>query len=283
MESIKKLVIITFSVFITAIGIYYLWIPLNLAPGGSTGLTVILKAFFPNIPVSAVIGAINIILLILGFILVGREFGGYTIYSSVLLSAFIRLFELIYPVTVPLVDNIFLNLIYGSIFVGAGVGLAFNQNASTGGTDILAKIINKYYHISLSKAVLMTDLLITLVVTIILGLEIGMYSIMGIGISSFVIEKMISGFNSRIEMLIISDHVEEMNTYINKEIGRGTTICNAEGGFSYAPRRVIYTVLSTSEYVKAKNYIKELDPGAFVIINQVNEVLGEGFTYEKFI
>ncbi|MDO5717926.1 MAG: YitT family protein [Tissierellia bacterium] len=283
LSSIKKISLITIGVFIISIGIYYLWIPLKLAPGGTTGLTVIINYFLPGLPISISIGIINIILLLLGFIFIGKEFGGYTIYSSLLISIFIHIFEKFYPITSPIVDNPMLNLIFGGIFVGFGIGLVFNCNASTGGTDIVAKIINKYYHIPLNKAVLFSDLVIAAIATYIVGLEIGMYSILGIMVNSIIIGKVISGFNSRIEMMIISNKFDELNTYLNKEIGRGTTIYRAEGGFSYQERRVIYTVLSKSEYVKAKLYLKELDPGAFVIINNVNEVLGEGFTYEKII
>ncbi|WP_425540215.1 YitT family protein [Microaceticoccus formicicus] len=280
---IKRIALITIAVFVIAIGIYYLWIPLKLAPGGTTGLTVIIKSLFPRLPVSLAIGIINFILLLLGFIFIGKEFGGYTIYSSVMLSFFIRVFEQVYPVSQPVVDNVFLNLIFGGLFVGFGIGIVFNQNASTGGTDIVAMILNKFYHISLSTAVLIADLVITLVATYIVGLEIGMYSILGIMINSLIIGKVISGFNTRIEMMIITSKFDQVNVYLNKEIGRGTTIYHAEGGFSYEPKKVISTVLSKNEYIKAKLYLKEIDPGAFVIINNVNEVVGEGFTYEKLI
>ncbi len=282
-SKVKRIALITLAVFVIAVGIYYLWIPLKLAPGGTTGLTVIIKSLFPFLPVSLAIGLINIVLLAFGFVFIGREFGGLTIYSSIMLSLFIRIFEQFYPITEPLVENIFLNLIFGGVLVGFGIGLVFNQNASTGGTDIVAMILNKYYHISLSTAVMIADLTITFVATYIVGLEIGMYSILGIMINSFIIGKVISGFNTRIEMMIISDKFNELNVYLNKEIGRGTTIYNAEGGFSYQPRNVIYTVLSKNEYIKAKLYIKKVDPSAFVIIKNVNEVLGEGFTYEKLI
>lgn len=110
---IKRIALITIAVFVIAIGIYYLWIPLKLAPGGTTGLTVIIKSLFPRLPVSLAIGIINFILLLLGFIFIGKEFGGYTIYSSVMLSFFIRVFEQVYPVSQPVVDNVFLNLIFG--------------------------------------------------------------------------------------------------------------------------------------------------------------------------
>lgn len=282
-SNVKRIALITLAVFVIAVGIYYLWIPLQLAPGGTTGLAVIIQSLFPFLPISLAIGLINLVLFVVGFVFIGREFGGLTIYSSVMLSLFIRIFEQFYPVTQPIVDNVFLNLIFGGVFVGFGIGLVFNQNASTGGTDIVAMILNKYYHISLSTAVMIADLTITFAATYIVGLEIGMYSILGIVINSFIIGKVISGFNTRIEMMIISDKFNELNVYLNKEIGRGTTIYNAEGGFSYQPRKVIYTVLSKNEYIKAKLYIKEVDPSAFVIIKNVNEVLGEGFTYEKLI
>lgn len=269
-------------IFVSA-GIYYLWIPLNLAPGGTTGLTVIIKSFFPGLSVSLALGCINIFLLLCGFIFIGKEFGGWTIYSSIVLSGIIKLFEIFYPANKPLVDNTLLCLIFGGICVGLGIGIVFNQNASTGGTDIVAKILNKYYHISLSNAVLIADLTITIVATFIVGLEIGMYSMLGIMINSIIIDKVISGFNTRIKMLIISDKYDDINVFLNKEVGRGTTIYDAEGGFGYSKKKVVTTVLAKAEYVKAKQYIGMIDPNAFIITNSVNEVVGEGFTYEKIV
>lgn len=282
-DNLKRISIITFGVFVIAVGIYYLWIPLDLAPGGTTGLTVILSSLFPGLPVSLAIGLINIVLLILGFIFIGKEFGGYTIYTSLMLSFFIRVFETFYPIQQPLVDNVLLNLIFGGLFVGFGIGTVFNQNASTGGTDIVAKIINKYYHKPISVAVFAADFVITIGATYFVGLEIGMYSFLGILINSIIIDKIISGFNNKIQMMIITQHVHEVNLFLNKEIGRGTTIYKAEGGYSFQEKRVISSVVSKPEYIRFKLFLKDMDPNAFVVINSVNEVVGEGFTYEKII
>lgn len=279
----KKVITLFLAMIVVSAGIYYFWIPLNLAPGGTTGLTIIIQSIFPNIPVSLAIGFINIVLLLLGFILIGNDFGGYTVLSSIFMSLIIRVFETFLPSKGPIVDDPLLNLIYGGFCVGLGIGIVFNLNASTGGTDIVAKILNKYYNIPLSKAVLMADVVITIGATFVVGPKIGMYSILGIMVNTFIIDKVISGFNTKTQAMIISDKYEEINLYLNKEIGRGTTIFMAEGGFSTKQRRVINTVLSKNEYIKARTGIWKIDPKAFIITNNVNEVLGEGFTYEKLM
>lgn len=279
----KKVITLFLAMIVVSAGIYYFWIPLNLAPGGTTGLTIIIQSIFPNIPVSLAIGFINIVLLLLGFLLIGNDFGGYTVLSSIFMSLIIRVFETFLPSKGPIVDDPLLNLIYGGFCVGLGIGIVFNLNASTGGTDIVAKILNKYYNIPLSKAVLMADVVITIGATFVVGPKIGMYSILGIMVNTFIIDKVISGFNTKTQAMIISDKYEEINLYLNKEIGRGTTIFMAEGGFSTKQRRVINTVLSKNEYIKARTGIWKIDPKAFIITNNVNEVLGEGFTYEKLM
>lgn len=282
-NKIKRFLAINFGVFIISLGIYYLWMPYNLAPGGLAGMSTILKGFFPNLNTAQAITAINIGLLILGAVFIGKDFAGYTVYSSLLLSAFTLLFERLHPVSQPLVNSVMLNAIFGAVLVGAGVGLVFNKEASTGGSDIIAAIISKFANLPMSQSVLIADGLITILALYRIGLEKAMYSFIAIAIMTYMIDLMTEGLNKRIEMKIISSKFEDINLYLNKEIGRGTTIITVSGGFSFSERKMIYTVLERKDYVKAKQYISEIDPTAFVIIGSVNEVVGEGFTYEKLL
>lgn len=276
----KKFIIINFGLLIMTIGLYFFLMPSNLAVGGATGLAMILSYLIPSIPMGVILGVLNVILFITAFIVLGKEFGGYTVYASLALSAMIGLFEIIYPMTAPFTDDLFINLIFGILITGVGMGFVFNQNASTGGTDIVAKIINKYTNVAIGKSLLISDFLITLFAGFVFGARLGMYALLGIVINSFVIDKMISGFNVKINMMIISKELDTINDFILNSAGRGTTIYHAIGGYSKDDKRIINTIVSRSEYIKIRDFIRSVDPKAFVSISHVTEVEGEGFTFD---
>ncbi|WP_422486930.1 YitT family protein [Gudongella sp. DL1XJH-153] len=275
----KRFMLINLGLLIMTMGMYFFLIPSNLAVGGATGLAMILSYLIPSIPMGVILAALNIILFITAFIVLGREFGGYTVYASLALSGMIGFFELVIPMTGPFTDDLFINLIFGILINGVGMGIVFNQNASTGGTDIIAKIINKYTHMDIGKSLLAADFFITIFAGLVFGARLGMYALLGIVINSFVIDKMISGFNVKINMLIISSEFDSIKDYVHTEIGRGTTIYHATGGFSNQDKRIVNTIVSRSEYIKIRDFIRNIDDKAFVSVSYVTEVEGEGFTY----
>lgn len=275
----KRFFMINVGLLISAFGIYFFLMPSNLATGGATGLAIVLNHLFPNLSMGVILGIINIFLFLLAFTVLGKDFGGYTIYASLSFSLIIALFEAIIPMTQPITDDLFINLVFGVMIVGVGMGIIFNQNASTGGTDIIAKIINKYTHIDMGKSLLMSDFLITLFAGLVFGPRLGMYALLGTVINSLIIDKMIAGFNVKINMVIISNELDSINRYILDEILRGTTIYHAIGGYSNSDKQVINTIVSRREYIKIRNFVKLADSKAFVSISYVSEVEGEGFTF----
>lgn len=276
----KRFFIINLGLLIMACALYFFLMPSNLAVGGATGLAMVISYLIPSVSMGIILGIINIILFILAFIVLGRDFGGYTLYASLALSAMLALFEVLMPMRQPFTDDLFINLVFGILIVGAGMGIVFNENASTGGTDIIAKIINKYTHIDMGKSLLASDFLITLFAGLVFGARLGMYALLGTLLNSLIIDKMIAGFNVKINMTIISTKTDEINKYILDEIGRGTTIYHASGGYSNEDKRIINTIVSRSEYIKIRNFIRHIDTKAFVSISYVSEVEGEGFTYD---
>lgn len=277
--NIKRFLIINFGTIILALGVYYFLIPANLVVGGVTGLSMVLNNLFPIIPIGIFMLVFNILLFILAFIVLGKEFGGYTIYTSLALSGIISVLEIITPLDGPLVDDMMLNLIFGILIHGAGMAMIFNQNTSTGGTDIIAKIINKFTHLDIGKSLLLADSLIVLSGAWVFGLELGLYATLGAIINTVVIDKVIAGFGTMIKIAIISEKEVEISKFITEEIVRGVTLFHGVGGFSNTDKRVINTIVSRKEYIRVKNKVKEIDPNAFVWISFVNEVLGEGFTH----
>lgn len=278
--NLKRFLFINLGIFILTCGLYFFLVPSNLAVGGSTGLAMIISYLIPSIPMGVILGVINIFLFIIAFIVLGKEFGGYTVYSSLALSGMIALFEIIIPMNQPFTDDLFINLIFGILIAGVGIGIVFNQNASTGGTDIIAKIINKYTHMDIGKSLLMSDFLITLFAGVVFGARLGMYALLGIVINSFVIDKMIAGFNVKINMVIIIKEVDIVNRFILDEINRGTTIYHATGGYSNDDKRIINTIVSRSEYIRIRDFVKSVDNKAFVSVSFITEVEGEGFTFD---
>ena len=277
---VKRFYLISIGVILMSCGIYYFMMPSNLAAGGATGLSIIINRLIPAIPLGIILGAINAILFLVAFVVLGKDFGGYTLYSSLLMSLVLVILENFFPLNGPLTDDLFINLIFGTMTGGIGMGIVFNQNASTGGTDIVAKIINKYFHVDMGKSLLIPDFFITLFAGFVFGPRLGMYALLGVVINSLVIDKMIAGFNVKINMMIISVEFDTINRFIINELLRGTTIYHATGGYSKEDKRIINTIVERDEYIKIRDFVREVDKRAFVSISYITEVEGEGFTFD---
>jgi uncharacterized membrane-anchored protein YitT (DUF2179 family) len=277
--NLKRFVYINIGLLIMTVGLYFFLMPSNLAVGGATGLAMILNYLIPSIPMGIILATLNVILFIVAFVAIGKDFGGYTIYSSFAFSAMIAIFEYIIPMKAPFTDDLFINLIFGILISGVGMGIVFNEDASTGGTDIIAKIINKYTGIAMGKSLLISDFLIVVFASFVYGARLGMYALLGIVINSFVIDKIISGFNVKMNMMIISKELDSINDFILNEIGRGTTIYIAMGGYSKEEKRIINTIVSRDEYVRIRDYIRSVDNKAFISVSHITEIEGEGFTF----
>ena len=278
-NNLKDYLIIYLGVLTVAIGTSVFLIPSNLAVGGITGLAIVVNHMVPQIPIGLFLIGMNIILLALGFWLIGSKFGLKTIFASLALSSTIWLIEAAFPLQQPIVDNIFLNLFYGILTIGIGLAIIFYHNASTGGTDILAKIINKYQQIEIGKSLLIADFLVTISAGITFGVELGLYALLGVIMNSFIIDYIIAGFNLKIKLTIITSNPEKIRDYINNNIQRGATIYRAEGAFTGEDKDVLITAMNRREFLALKSYIARVDEDAFVMVSKVKEVFGEGFSY----
>ncbi len=248
--------------------------------GGLSGFAIAVQNMYPKMQVGYIMTIFNIVLFIVSYVLLGKEYLGYTLYSSLVVSNTITLFENLFPLAQPLTSNIILSLIMGILLSGIGIAIVLMQDATTGGTEIIASIINKYSNIEMSKCILIIDAFVVVFGMYAINIEAGLYALLGVGLTTMVIDWAVSGLNTRINMIIITKEGELVNKFIIDELGRGTTIYYAKGGFSNHEKEVINTVISRKEYFKVKNYISEIDPKAFVTMNYVNEVVGEGFTYD---
>ena len=278
-STLRKVIITTFASIIVSAGVYFFMIPYNLTIGGTAGLSIALAKFMPNIPVGAFQLGINVILFILAFLLIGSEFGGLSIYATVVLSIALIVFEKLIPNVQPLVDTPFMSMIIGVGVTAIGIALTLNQNASTGGTDIVGKILNKYMHVDLSVGVFIADFSVVVMGYVAYGINAAMYALVGILFNAVVIDKVLTGYKTRIKVYINSRYWEGINEFIVHELVRGSTLYEVKGGYNKSERVMVETILTRPEYIKLMNFIREFDDTAFVNVATVNEVSGEGFSY----
>lgn len=278
-KSIRRFVLINIGLLIMAFGLHVFIVPTNLAIGGVTGLGLVIKAYFPSLNLGVLMLGFNIILFVMAFLFIGRDFGGYTIYASLALSGMIGVFERMLPVAAPVTEDLMLNLLFGTLIPAVGMAIVFYQNASTGGTDIVAKIINKYTNIEIGKALFLSDALVTVAAAFTFNLTVGMFAFLGILLNGTVIDKVIAGFETKVHTQIITAEVEKVSDFIHSHLSRGATLLTATGGYTGAGKKVIVTVLEPREYIRLRQFVRSVDPKAFIIMSYVNEVLGEGFDY----
>lgn len=276
----KKLFMISIGATFLVCGLNFFLIPNNLAVGGATGMAVLLSHVFTKFDTGQILFVLNILLFVLGFKILGANFGFYTIYGALYLAVILSLLEKFFPITRPLTDDLLINVVFGVALGGIGTAIVINQGASTGGTDILAKIIQKYSKLSFGASLMLIDGLVTFGAAVIFSPTHGMYSLLGVIINSLVIDRLLQGFDSKFAITIISEQNEVINEYVLKELNRGTTVYQATGGFSKSPKTVITTILDKRSYVKLKDYVKTVDSRAFVYVSNASEVEGEGFTFD---
>lgn len=274
-DNIKDFTLITMGVLLVGISVVYFFQPNNLAAGGVSGLAIIINHYIPSISVGPLILIMNVILYIVAFIVIGSNFGGKSIYASLALSGIIWALEKYVPLNVT--DDLMLATVFGTLIAAAGMAVVFNANASTGGTDILAKILNRYFHFNIGRSLLMVDFIVTLLAAITFGINIGLYALLAVIMSGFAIDKIIAGFNICSEVTIISSKNNDISRFILDELERGCTFIKGVGAFTGKDTALLYTILERSEFIKLKRYISSVDKNAFITVGEVHEVMGEGF------
>ena len=272
LKYLKEYLIITVGCFFYAVSINYFFISTHLAEGGVAGSCLILFYLF-KLPVGIMYFVINIPLLIMGWKLVGRDFLFKTLYGTSCLSFLITLTKTWKGPS----NDIMLGSIYGGVLIGIGLGLIFMVNGSTGGTDVVARILNRYFDIPLGRTMLILDVVILGIAAIFFGKEIVMYTLISMTIVSKAIDYFQDGYTKAKGITIISSKSEEIKERIMNETGRGTTIIKGEGGFTGNEIDLLFCVVSKFEVTKVKTIVKETDSFAFLTISDVSEVLGEGF------
>lgn len=276
-KNLMDYIIITIGLIFVAAGVHFFLVPHNLAVGGISGLAMVVNHYLPFLSIGVIMLIGNVIFFIIGFIFIGKGFGVRTIYSSLMLSGIIALFEKIMPVTEPISSDMLVNLVFGILISALGMAIVFNKGASTGGTDIPAKILNKYFHIDIGKALLIIDFIVTAMAVFAFGATTGMYALLGVLINGTLVDYIIGGLNITKRVEIISRESEKIRGFILTDLQRSATIYRAVGAYDLMERDVIITVMGKKEFIRLRDFIKITDPKAFIITHNVHEVLGEGF------
>ena len=276
LKTILKYVVIALGTFIYGLGVNFLMRPNGIISGGITGIAMVINYALPVIPIGVMIFVINIPIFIVGFKVLGWRFLLASLVGMLGLSVFIDLIELF---SFPLTDNPLLAALFSGVITGFGLGLVFLVGASTGGTDIIVKVVRqKHQHFNLGTLVLILDVIIILIYAVTFRMfEAGMYSLIAIFIESKLIDVVLYGVNYGKVVYIISDKAEEINKAINEEMDRGVTKLYGEGGYSGEKKTVLLVAIKRRQITKLKQIIKKADPKAFVIMTESREVLGEGF------
>ena len=275
-SKLKNFSLLTISTLIMAVGIYFFKFANNFTFGGITGIAVLVAKFLP-ISASDFSFVVNILLLIIGWIVLGKSFAEKTAYSTILLSISLSLLERIYPMSHPLTNEPLLELIFAILLPALGSAILYNIGASSGGTDVIAMILKKYTSVDIGKGLMISDLIFTLAGFLVFNVKTGLYSLFGLIMRSALIDNFIESFNRSKYFHVVTSNATCICDFIQNDLQRGATIVNATGAFTGDDKYIILTVLSPSQAVKLRNFIKEQDPKAFLLVSNTSEIIGKGF------
>ncbi len=276
-NKIRYWVILNLGVFILTCGVYFFKSPNGFATGGVSGLSMLLAKVFPMVTQATYMAALNLLLLILGVLILGKEVGAKTVLCSLLFSGEEWLLERFLPLEGPLTDQPLLELVYAIMLTGIGSAIIFNCNASSGGTDIAALILKKYTSLNVGRALLLTDFLIAASTFIIFDIRTGLYSILGLFAKAFLVDSVIESFNICKSFTIVTSNPQPIEDFIMNTMKRGVTRQSATGAYTGEEHTVLLTVCSRHDAVILRRKVKELDPSSFVIVTNTNEIIGRGF------
>ena len=270
-DIVKETVILTVAVAIIAAAVYFFLVPSHTSVSSISGLGIVLSNFVP-LQLSAITMILNVVLLIIGFFTCGREFGVKTVYTSVMLPLFLGLFEIIFPNFGSMTDSQELDVLSYILVVSVGLSILFNRNASSGGLDIVAKIMNKYLHMELGKAMSLSGMCVALSAALVYDKKTVVLSILGTYFNGIVLDHFIFDNNIKRRVCIITKKEEELRQFIIHDLHSGATIYESIGAYNMEKRREIITIVDKGEYQKLMKFINQEDPKAFITVYNVSNM-----------
>lgn len=270
-EVLKEMAILTVAVAIIAAAVYFFLVPSHASVSSISGLGIVLSNFIP-LPLSAITMILNVVLLIIGFITCGKEFGVKTVYTSVMLPVFIGLFEILFPDFGSMTDSQEMDVLCYILVVSVGLSILFNRNASSGGLDIVAKIMNKYLHIELGRAMSLSGMCVALSAALVYDKKTVVLSILGTYFNGIILDYFIFDNNKKRRVCIITEKEEKLRQFIIKDLHSGATIYEAIGAYNLEKHNEIITIVDKSEYQKLMAFINKEDPKAFITVYNVSNM-----------
>ena len=276
-QFLTEYALLTLGTALVAMGTYFFKFPNHFSTGGVTGIAVILSSIFPSISSSLFASVINVAFLLLGFGVLNRGFGVRTVYCSLLFSGMLAGLEWLVPLSGPLTDEKLLELFFGVILPALGSAILFNTQGSTGGTDILAMILKKFTSLDIGMALLYVDVLIAGSTLILIDIETGLFSLLGLVLKSVLVDSVIESLNRKKSFILVTSCPEEVCDFITHTLHRSATFWQGEGAYSHQDKWVVLTALSRAQAVALRRHLKAIDPHAFMLITNSSEIFGKGF------
>ncbi len=273
----KSYFIITVGLIIQTVGVYFFKIPNGFVSGGVAGVGTVLGKIINILTPSAWISLLNIILLLIGFIFLGKDTGVKTVYGSIVFSLLNLLYEKFIPISSTLTDNPLLELIYAIMLTGIGSAIIFSQAGSSGGTDIVALILKKYTNLNVGRALLCTDILITATSFFTFGIKVGLFSVLGLFAKAFLVDGIIESIHTCKYFAVITDKPQEIKEYIINDLHHGVTSHRVIGEFSGEDKTMLHTVCHRLDAIRLKKKCMEVDPHSFTVVTTTSEIIGRGF------
>ena len=270
-EAVKEIGILTAAVAIIAAAVFFFLVPSHTSVSSISGLGIVLSNFIP-LPLSAITMVLNVVLLIIGFLTCGKEFGAKTVYTSILLPLFIGLFELVFPNFSSMTGSQELDVLCYILVVSIGLSILFNRNASSGGLDIVAKILNKYLHVELGRAMSLAGRCVALSAAFVYDKKTVVLSVLGTYFNGIVLDNFIFDHNKKRRVCIITEKEEELRKFIINDLHSGATIYEAIGAYNFEKHNEIITIVDKSEYQKLMTFINREDPKAFITVYNVSNM-----------
>ena len=271
MEIMKETGILTVAVAIIAAAVYFFLVPSHASVSSISGLGIVLSNFVP-LPLSAITMILNVVLLLIGFVTCGKEFGIKTVYTSIMLPLFLGLFEVVFPKAGSMTDSQELDVLCYILVVSVGLSILFNRNASSGGLDIVAKIMNKYLHIELGRAMSLSGMCVALSAALVYDKKTVVLSVLGTYFNGIILDQFIFDQNRKRRVCIITGKEEELRQFIIQDLHSGATVYEAIGAYNLEKHNEIITIVDKSEYQKLMKFINEIDPKAFITVYNVSSM-----------
>ena len=277
-SKLKEYTMITIGVLLVVVGVYFFKFPNNYSIGGVTGIAIILSNLLDNaISSGTIVLALNLLLLGVGYLFIGKTFGNRTAYGTILMSLSLKLLEVIAPLEGPLTTEPMLDLFFAVILPAVGSAILFNIDSSTGGTDVIAMLLKKYTHIDIGNALLLTDFLLTAATFLVFDVTTGFLSMLGLLLKSTLIDSVIENLNLNKYFTIICNDPKPISVFITQKLHRSATVFDAKGAFTNQDKKIILAVMNRAQAVQLRRFIKETDPDAFLLITNTSEIIGRGF------